>query len=310
MSNFTSYNVPYPIFTSLGVDTADGQCLPPLNATQYEFSPYEFGSWDSGVAAFVQTQYLGTSFSNGQPSTPGVCVTNYDNQGYILGTSSSLFNEGCASTPSNPDTLPPDPSLVATLAGIVTKAHSTTTRDEYATYPNPFLHYASSPRVSSVPELALVDGGEADQNNPIWPMLHRAVDVLIVNDNSADTPMTGAAAPNFPNGSEILNTYVQARSAGLTRMPPIPAVDVFVAKGLNKRPTFFGCNGTGVMTVVYLPNVNYVCFPPTIAGDGGALVGVLCSTGLMLMWRQWADRRSRPTSRRRSWSIWSRRRTA
>lgn len=42
-SNFTSHNVPYPIITSRGVNTFDGQCYPQANATQYEFHPYEFG---------------------------------------------------------------------------------------------------------------------------------------------------------------------------------------------------------------------------------------------------------------------------
>ena len=40
-------------------------------------------------------------------------------------------------------------------------------------------------------------------------------------------------------------------------MPYIPPVATFVAEGLNKRPTFFGCNDTSKITVVYLPNVNY-----------------------------------------------------
>lgn len=47
LSNFTSYNVPYPIITSLGVKTFEGQCVPGPNGTQYELHPYEFGSWDS-----------------------------------------------------------------------------------------------------------------------------------------------------------------------------------------------------------------------------------------------------------------------
>lgn len=64
-SNFTSKNVPYPIITSLGVDTFAGKCLPDPNATQYEFGPYDFGSWDKEVSAFTKTAYLGTSLSNG-----------------------------------------------------------------------------------------------------------------------------------------------------------------------------------------------------------------------------------------------------
>ena len=81
--NFTSHKVPYPIITSLNVETATGACTPPNNSVIYEFSPYDFGSFDAGVGAFTQTKYLGTSLSNGSP-TKATCETNYDN----LGTSS------------------------------------------------------------------------------------------------------------------------------------------------------------------------------------------------------------------------------
>ena len=79
-SNFTSHNVPFPIITSLNVETSTGVCTPPNNTVIYEFSPYEFGSFDSGVNAFTQTKYLGTFLSNGSP-TKGTCETNYDNLG-------------------------------------------------------------------------------------------------------------------------------------------------------------------------------------------------------------------------------------
>ena len=79
-SNFTSHNVPFPIITALNVETATGVCVPPNNTVIYEFSPYEFGSFDSGVNAFTQTKYLGTSLSNGVP-TKALCETNYDNLG-------------------------------------------------------------------------------------------------------------------------------------------------------------------------------------------------------------------------------------
>ena len=249
LSNFTSQNVPYPIMTGLGVRTFDGQCLPGPNATTYELTPFEFGSWDSGVSAFAQTRYLGTPLSNGSP-TNGTCIQNYDNLGYVLGTSSNLFNEACQSVPATNTA-----NITDDLAAIVNKAHALSTRDEYAVYPNPFQNYARSELVSAQTELTLVDGGEALQNNPIFPLLQpsRGVDVIIVNDNSADSN-------NFPNGSEILTTYVQSLNAGLTKMPVIPSVDTFVSEGLNKRPTFFGCNDTGKITIVYLPNVNYT-FP-------------------------------------------------
>lgn len=79
-SNFTSHNVPFPIITSTNVETATGVCTPPNNTVIYEFSPYEFGSFDAGVNAFTQTKYLGTFLSNGSPINI-TCETNYDNLG-------------------------------------------------------------------------------------------------------------------------------------------------------------------------------------------------------------------------------------
>ena len=93
----------------------------------------------------------------------------------------------------------------------------------------------------------------ANQNNPIWPFLQpsRGVDVVIVNDNSADTD------DNWANGTEILHTYNEAKRAGLTRMPSIPDVATFMSKGLYKQACFFGCNKMDQLTIVWLPNTNY-----------------------------------------------------
>jgi lysophospholipase len=253
LSNFSSYNVPYPIITALGVRPSLGECAPAPNATQYELHPYEFGSWDTKVYAFTQTAYLGSYLTNGD-SPSGMCVRNFDNLGYVMATSSAFFNVACAPSIIDGKAPPGLLELAEDLEELVNAFHSVSTRDLYAAYPNPFYNCSGSPLVSEQLELDLVDGGETLQSNPIWPLLHRAVDVIIVNDNSADTN-TG-----FPNGSEIFTTYQQARNAGLYRMPVIPSPEVFLSNGLNQRPTFFGCNTTITATIVYLPNFNYT-FP-------------------------------------------------
>jgi lysophospholipase len=256
LSNFTSYNVPYPIITALGVKTWLGECIPGPNATTYEFTPYEFGSWDSDVSAFTPTAYLGSSLSGGVPTTSNVCVKNYDNLGYVLGTSSNIYNQYCTYVPEPVNSTS---SLANNLATMVNTAHEVTSGDEFSVYPNPFYKYQSSSStfnsandVAGQKDLDLVDGGGALQNNPIFPLLQaaRGVDVLLVNDNSADSN-------NFPNGSEILTTYVQSFNHNLTRMPFIPSVETFVAEGLNTRATFFGCNATDKITIVYIPNTAY-----------------------------------------------------
>ncbi len=256
LSNFTSYAVPYPVITSLGVKTWLGDCSPGPNATTYEFTPYEFGSWDSDVSAFMQTKYLGTSLQNGKP-TESLCTVNYDNLGYVLGTSSNLFTIYCETLPAPANSMT---NLTATLEQILDHAHEVTFADDFATYRNPFYQYISSTavpneanNVSAQESLSLVDGGLALQNNPIFPFLQpaRNISVILVNDNSAD------GSQNFPNGSEILTTYVQSFNHNLTRMPFIPSVETFISEGLNQHAVFFGCNETDKITIVWLPNFDY-----------------------------------------------------
>ena len=255
-SNFSSHAVPFPVITSLGVKTWLGDCFPGPNATTYEFTPFEFGSWDSDVSAFMQIHYLGTSMKSGKPAK-ALCTENYDNLGYILGTSSNLFNQLCLSVPEQSN---PAKDLITTVEQILAHVHDIASSDGYAAYPNPFYESVSSTATTNVANnitaqetLYLVDGGEALQNNPIFPFLQpaRNISVIIVNDNSADT------SNNFPNGSEILTTYVQSFNHNLTRMPYIPSVDTFISEGLNQRATFFGCNDSSEVTIVYLPNYNF-----------------------------------------------------
>jgi lysophospholipase len=152
--SFGNAAAPYPIITALGVDEKDiyGRCDPVDNATQYEFTPYEFGSWDQGVKAFARTEILGTALSGGKPPSNSSCVRGYDNLSYVVGTSSNKFQEACGET-----TLA---VIAATLEPITNAGHNKTRRDLYAPYPNPFKNYSGSPFVSSEPELFLVDGGQ------------------------------------------------------------------------------------------------------------------------------------------------------
>jgi lysophospholipase len=248
--NFTSHNVPFPIITAVGVVAQDNQCTPPANATQYEFHPYEFGSWDEGVSAFTPVKYLGSDLNNGEPEEEGMCILKYDNLGYVLGTSSNIFPAICeALSPANSS----DDDLSNVLEGFISRVHDPVFEDLFALYQNPFYNYSRSTRVSEDKELLLLDGGFSDQVNPIWPFIvdERDVDILIVNDNSADTP------DNFPNGLSIHQTYVQAQADGLSKMPFIPVNTTFITQGLNTRATFFGCDEPDTTLMVYLPNKEY-----------------------------------------------------
>lgn len=245
MSSFTSASFPFPIMTSLGLVTEEGQCVPNLSSTQYEFTPYEFGSWDSGVAAFTKTQYLGTSMNNGVPS--GQCITNFDNLGFVLGTQSDYLGVLCGDLSSELS------SLTSTLEGILAKVEPEVTDETLATYPNPFYNSAASSAVSALPNLRLTDGGIGGQNDPLWPFLQpeRAVSVIIVSDESADT------SNDLPDGTSLHDTYLRASATGLTKMPVIPPNTTFVSQGLNTHATFFGCNDPNAVTLIWLPNVPY-----------------------------------------------------
>ena len=249
-NNFTSFNAPFPIITAIGVVASEDQCTPPADATQYEFHPYEFGSWDEGVSAFTPVKYIGSDLNNGQPEEEGKCIVHYDNLGYVLGTSSDIFPAICeVLTPATGA----NDSLANVLEGIISLVHEPVFEDLFGLYRNPFYNYSRSSRVSEDQDLLLLDGGFSDQVSPIWPFIvdERSVDVLIVNDNSADT------ADNFPNGASIRQTYVQAQVAGLSKMPYIPDNVTFVDEGLNTRATFFGCDEPDTTLMVYLPNKEY-----------------------------------------------------
>jgi len=248
--NFTDFNAPFPIITAVGVVADENQCTPPDNATQYEFHPYEFGSWDDGVSAFTPVKYLGSELDNGQPVEEGKCVTQYDNLGYVLGTSSDIFPAICSVlSPANSS----EDDLANVLQGIISLVHDPVFEDLFGLYNNPWYNYERSSRVSADKQLLLLDGGFSNQVSPIWPFIvdERPTDVLIVNDNSADTE------DNFPDGASIIQTYVQAQVAGLTRMPFIPDNSTFLNEGLNTRATFFGCDEPNTTFIVYLPNKEY-----------------------------------------------------
>jgi len=264
---FKSFSLPFPIVTTIQFDP--GMCVPPLNASQYEFTPYSFGSWDIGIRAFTPTKFLGTRYNNGQVPANGQCVIGYDNAGFVLGTSSYLFNEiECRLLPDGPLTLDPDSenttfgivaAINGAIQGIINAQEALTTDDVLsAVYPNPFQGSAQSPKDSPLSDLNFVDGGETSQNIPLWPLIQpvRKVDVIFASDNSADT------TTNFPNGTQLMTTYKQATLVGLP-FPFIPDANTFVSQGLNIRPTFFGCNETNVPLIIYLPNTN-ISFPSSI----------------------------------------------
>ncbi|KAI9836140.1 MAG: Lysophospholipase 1 [Thelocarpon superellum] len=249
---FTEASAPLPLIV---IDARDeGQTATAGVSTVFEVTPWELGSFDHSLAGFAPLAYLGSKFSGGEVSSQS-CWQGFDNAGFIMGTSSSLFNSFAAklSTLRLPAIV--QKPAMAFLQSILTdlgEAH-----DDVAIYsPNPFRDWKPATNQHLNAEmLTLVDGGEDGQNLPLLPLLHeqRQVDVIFAIDSSSNTN-------GYPNGSTL--SYTQARARGpngdMVHFPVVPEPSAIVERGLNTHPNFFGCYESGpIPLVVWLPNANY-----------------------------------------------------
>jgi len=251
---FIEASIPMPIIVA--VERPAGQFVIWDNSTVFEFNPWEMGSHDPGNPAFAPLRYVGSQFTNGSLSSNEECVAGVDNVGFVMGTSSSLFNQAflqIAKVEGAPDFL--IRSINATLAQIGEENR------DVANWPNPFFQYnVEENRNANSTILSLVDGGEDLQNIPLHPLLwsRRNVDIILAVDSSADT------RTHWPNGTALVATYERSvgnHSRNNAAFPSIPDQNTFVNLGLNTRPTFFGCDpanmtGPGPL-IVYLPNAPY-----------------------------------------------------
>jgi lysophospholipase len=255
--DFQSGNMPMPILVA--DERAPGETLIPRNSTVYEFNPFEMGSWDPTTFGFVPMNFLGSNFSGGSLPDNALCAVGFDNAGFIMGTSSSLFNALITSFGSAnvPDAL--KSAISATLSGVGVN------NEDIADYPNPFFQYnnATNPSANSS-TLTLVDGGLDFQNIPLHPVIQpgRNVDVIFAVDSSADT------AFNYPNGTALVTTYERSQPgvsiSNGTAFASIPDVNTMVNLGLNSRPTFFGCNASNITSQYVAPLIVYIPLSPYV----------------------------------------------
>ncbi|KAI5781958.1 lysophospholipase [Geopyxis carbonaria] len=258
--DFKQGNHPFPVVVADGRNP--GETIISANATVYEFNPLEFGSFDPQLYSFTPVEYIGSNVTRGVPVKKNVCVRGFDNAGFIMGTSSSLFNiiAGQLQAYGIPDFLLDIAD--GALAGIASD------NNDIADYsPNPF--FGVNPRTNpsaKARDLTLVDGGLDLQNIPLHPLIQpaRAVDVIFAFDNSADTLLPDGTATNWPNGTALIASYMRSLDPKIsngTRFPPVPDANTFLNAGLNNRPTFFGCAASNFSTpanapplLVYMPN--------------------------------------------------------
>lgn len=265
LDNYQNHQMPFPIVLADGRDP--DSIIVNLNSTVFEFTPYELGSWDPSLRAFVDLKYLGTALNNGSSSDR--CITNFDNAGFVLGTLSSVFNQMLIRLRQNDNFSWAARKLLEFVLGTFTDKEA-----DIATYePNPFYNtaFGTLKSISTNKTLHLVDGGEDKQNIPLYPFIQpkRKVDIVFAYDNSADTHQ------NWPNGSSLVYTFRRqfGQQGKGTPFPFVPTIEGFLDQGLNERPTFFGCsaanltglvryhnntvNATDIPLVVYIPNSRY-----------------------------------------------------
>ena len=261
--SFSSGQTPLPLIVADG--RAPNQKIISGNSTVYEINPWEFGTFDPSANAFVPLEYVGSNFTGGEIPADQKCIVGFDNAGFIMGTSSSLFNQFVFYLNDNNNKYVPSdvPNFVISGLKSVFNALGREENDIADWTPNVFKNYThdnENPAANST-RLTLVDGGEDLQNVPYEPHLRveRQVDVVFSIDSSADTEL------NWPDGASATATYERSLMPDLangTGFPAVPGKDTFQNLGLNTRPVFFGCNAKNTSSpsplIIYIPNYPYI----------------------------------------------------
>jgi lysophospholipase len=259
--DFSNGRYPLPFLVAIGRKPEEEVIA--LNSTVYEFSPWELGTSDPGVQGYVPLRWAGSNFSNGEIASNGECVRGFDNTGFVMGTSSSLFNAFILYLNDDSSDYVPDAVPDFVISGITSILESLgDANNDIADWtPNPFKGWNSDTNYNAEEDrLTLVDGGEDLQNIPYHPLIRneREVDVVFSFDNSADTEN------NWPDGASIIATYERSLeniSEG-TSFPAVPGKDSFMNLELNTKPVFFGCDASNTSEpsplIVYIPNYPYV----------------------------------------------------
>jgi hypothetical protein len=156
--------------------------------------------------------YAGTHLSNGKPANGSACVTGFDQAGFIMGTSASLFNVSPISHPIITTTNPSSQQILDFARNTITQFSSTdgagllyvlsrqlqavrTRADDVANWPSPFNGLKNDTFEDSKGTwLELLDGASNNENVPYAPLFvnARGVDVIVTVEGSSDD------SNNFP----------------------------------------------------------------------------------------------------------------
>lgn len=254
---------PFPIICTVERDPNTTEDF--TDSHVFEFTPFEFGSWDSFLALFVDLRYFGTKMAKGEPvqrsprTNSSLCVKGYDNIAFITGTTSSLFNTLILYVHKLLFTLESEPSALVSLLlqmfgiSLISESKHIQHTEYSVVSPNPFYLLSTGGRgrsISNVKSLYLADGGDDGQNIPFHPLLvpYRHLDVIFALDCTSDLH-------NYPNGTSIVRTakrYHSTKSSlaipvfhhgNITQsvFPRVPTEEEFAARNLRGGPVFLGC---------------------------------------------------------------------
>ncbi|MCP8716220.1 MAG: hypothetical protein M5E90_02250 [Asgard group archaeon] len=233
---FANHDMPFMFVTALG--RRPGTVVFNLNSTVIEMNPFEFGSFDPSLNTFTDIKYLGTPVDNGKPVN--ACVNGFDNAGFVVGTSSSLFNLFMNTLVCD------DCNSLNFIVKIVLKkllTYLSVTTEDVALYkPNPFYNseFASSENITTNDTLYLIDGGIGGESIPLSTLMvkQRELDVVLAFDYNTDT------STSWPDGSALISSYERqfAQQGSSSLCPYVPDSNTFLQKGFTARPAFFGCD--------------------------------------------------------------------
>ena len=174
-----------------------------------------FGSYEPQLASFVSLPYLGSTFADGHPLN---CVSDFDNAGLMIGTSSCDFNPlniANSSDWTSPNALGGLVSLINDTFGAL-QPHAEL---DATSLPNPFFGIRKGTyQDTNETALELVDGSLDDQNDPLFPLLVKArkVDMIVILDSVS----VFEVSVGLNTGSELYDTV--RRDERLQAEWPVP----------------------------------------------------------------------------------------
>lgn len=179
-SSLRSFSQPFPIITMLtespneNTSNIESEEFIPLTNTQYELTPFEFGSFDTALSAFLPTTLLGTHFSSGFPSNSSLCAKNFDIAAFAFGTSSNTFPQDNVTSEIFFDGLGTPAILINET--FFENGKQTGLQVDTANVPNPFMGMGSGDYLDTNEAILRmtdggINGGMYSYSILVWPHL-------------------------------------------------------------------------------------------------------------------------------------------